>query len=68
MAQALWKHSPRPFQPLRLVSSLRREILGMPAGSQRAQIIAYLDDDCYPAADYLDAVVECLLRPQISDS
>jgi glycosyltransferase involved in cell wall biosynthesis len=27
--------------------------------SAAAQIIAYLDDDCYPADDYLDAVVEC---------
>jgi len=27
--------------------------------SAEAQIVAYLDDDCYPAEDYLDAVVEC---------
>jgi glycosyltransferase involved in cell wall biosynthesis len=27
--------------------------------SAEAQIVAYLDDDCYPADDYLDAVVEC---------
>jgi glycosyltransferase involved in cell wall biosynthesis len=24
-----------------------------------AEIVAYLDDDCYPADDFLDAVVEC---------
>jgi GT2 family glycosyltransferase len=24
-----------------------------------AQIVAFLDDDCYPAEDYLDAVLEC---------
>jgi glycosyltransferase involved in cell wall biosynthesis len=27
--------------------------------STQAKIIAYLDDDCYPADDFLDAVVEC---------
>jgi glycosyltransferase involved in cell wall biosynthesis len=27
--------------------------------SAHAEIVAYLDDDCYPADDFLDAVVEC---------
>ena len=27
--------------------------------STKAEIIAYLDDDCYPAENFLDAVVEC---------
>jgi glycosyltransferase involved in cell wall biosynthesis len=27
--------------------------------SAEAEIVAYLDDDCYPADDFLDAVVEC---------
>jgi cellulose synthase/poly-beta-1,6-N-acetylglucosamine synthase-like glycosyltransferase len=27
--------------------------------SAQAEIVAYLDDDCYPADDFLDAVVEC---------
>jgi glycosyltransferase involved in cell wall biosynthesis len=27
--------------------------------SSQAEIVAYLDDDCYPADDFLDAVVEC---------
>ena len=27
--------------------------------STRAEIVAYLDDDCYPADDFLDAVVQC---------
>ena len=32
----------------------------MQAGGQHsAEIVAYLDDDCYPAEDFLDAVVEC---------
>jgi glycosyltransferase involved in cell wall biosynthesis len=30
--------------------------------SARAEIIAYLDDDCYPADDFLDAVVECFVE------
>jgi glycosyltransferase involved in cell wall biosynthesis len=27
--------------------------------SAKGQVVAYPDDDCYPADDYLDAVVEC---------
>ena len=27
--------------------------------SAHAKIVAYLDDDCYPADDFLDSVVEC---------
>ena len=27
--------------------------------SAHAEIVAYLDDDCYPADDFLDSVVEC---------
>ena len=27
--------------------------------SAEAEIVAYLDDDCYPAEDYLDAVLNC---------
>src|SRR5258708_11239496 len=27
-----------------------------------AAIVAYIDDDCYPAENYLDAVFECFIR------
>ena len=36
--------------------------------SAEAQIVAYLDDDCYPAEDYLDAIRNCFAgKLQISD-
>jgi glycosyltransferase involved in cell wall biosynthesis len=36
------------------------------AGWQAAEsdIVAYIDDDCYPAQDYLDAVFECFAKDQ----
>lgn len=30
--------------------------------SARSDIVAYIDDDCYPAEDYLDAVFECFSK------
>ena len=30
--------------------------------SAEAQIVAYLDDDCYPAEDYLDAIHNCFVE------
>jgi glycosyltransferase involved in cell wall biosynthesis len=48
----------RIYEPGRGVSHARN------AGWQSAKsdIIAYIDDDCYPAEDYLDAVFDCLSK------
>jgi glycosyltransferase involved in cell wall biosynthesis len=46
------------FMPGRGVSYARN------AGWQAAEsdVVTYIDDDCYPAEDYLDAVFECFSR------
>src|SRR5580692_8032470 len=46
------------YQPKRGVSHARN------AGWQSAKsdIVAYIDDDCYPAEDYLDAVFDCFSK------
>jgi GT2 family glycosyltransferase len=48
--------------PVRVVCAPGRGVsYARNAGWQTAEsnIIAYIDDDCYPAQDYLDAVLEC---------
>jgi glycosyltransferase involved in cell wall biosynthesis len=46
------------YKPVRGVSHARN------AGWQSAKsdIVAYIDDDCYPAEDYLDAVFDCFSK------
>ncbi|MBV8279028.1 MAG: glycosyltransferase [Verrucomicrobia bacterium] len=52
-------------RPVRLILKSGRGVsYARNAGWQtaRSDIIAYIDDDCYPAEDYLDAVFDCFLK------
>jgi glycosyltransferase involved in cell wall biosynthesis len=63
--EVIQEHIAASHRPVRTISTPGRGVsYARNAGWQTAEsgIIAYIDDDCYPAEDYLDAVFECFAK------